>query len=376
MKGLFSIGDLPLRRIGRSKRISSWDKTGANHDWIPFEPRERKILAEVSGAGCIRHIWFTINHRDRLYLRKMVLRAWWDGENTPSIETPVGDFFCIGHGIAKSFQNAVFNTVTSVNNESCLGGGVALNCYFPMPFEIGMRIEIENESDERCDSFYYYVDYEELDHLEEGMLRFHAQYRQEMPTKVEGGTIASRGENYWMYMEKKNLTGRENYVILEAKGTGHYVGCNLSIHNIDPTVHIKRFGDEELKVPELTWWGEGDDMFFIDGESWPPSLHGTGSEDYFTQAWGMHDHAYLYAGVSIYEHDPRFPERHATTCYRLHLLDPVIFQKSILFSIEHGHANLQQNDYSSVAYWYQTEPHAAFPILPPAEERIPRFAKL
>ncbi|MEO0248016.1 MAG: DUF2961 domain-containing protein, partial [candidate division WOR-3 bacterium] len=123
---------------------------------------------------------------------------------------------------------------------------------------------------------------------------------------------------------------------------------------------------------EFTWWGEGDDMIFIDGEKWPPSLHGTGSEDYFCHAWGMHDRAYPYAGASIYEHDPAFPDRHQCSSYRFHIEDPVIFHQSIRVTIEHGHANLQENDYSSVAYWYQTEPHKPFPVLPPVQERLPR----
>lgn len=369
------VGDLVFRRSGKSKRVSSWDTTGGNHDWISFEPHETKSLAKVSGAGCIRHIWFTINHRDKLYLRNMVLRAWWDEEQTPSIEVPVGDFFCLGHGIAKSFQNAVFNTVTHDDNESNLGGGIALNCYFAMPFANGMRIEIENQSEEKCDSFYYYVDYDELPSIDENVLRFHAQYRQEYPTTVPGGTLASKGEHYWDHMKDPNLSDKENYLILEAAGAGHFVGCNLSVENIDPMLPKKKFGELEYRVPELTWWGEGDDMIFIDDDTWPPSMHGTGSEDYLTQAWGMHDRTYLYAGTSIHEHDKKYPDRKALTSYRMHILDPIVFQKTIRISIEHGHANLQQNDYSSVAYWYQTEPHAPFPTLPKPKDRIPRFAK-
>lgn len=366
---------LSKKRIGKSKRISSWDKTGGNDDWIRFEPHESKLLAETNGAGIIRHVWFTISHRDRAYLRKMVLRAWWDGETNPSIETPVGDFFCLGHGIAKSFDSAIFNCVTHDDNEGNLGGGVALNCYFAMPFSNGFRIEIENESDEVCDSFYYYIDYDELPELEPETLRFHAQYRQEYPTKVEGGTLASKGEHYWDHMKVPNIGGDGNYLILEATGSGHYVGCNLSVENFDPMLPKKKFGDSELFVPEFTWWGEGDDMFFVDDDSWPPSLHGTGSEDYLTQAWGMHNRAYHYAGVSVHEYEKHHPGRRALTSYRLHIQDPVLFEKRLKFSIEHGHANLQENDYSSVAYWYQTEPHSEFPSLPKAEHRVPRFAR-
>jgi hypothetical protein len=258
--------------------------------------------------------------------------------------------------------------------EGNVGGGTALNCYFPMPYSGGFRIEMENQSGEPCDSFYYYVDYDEMDSWDEP-LRFHAQYRQEYPTTVEGGTLISKGEHYWDHMADPNPSADGNYVILEAVGEGHFVGVTLSVENLDPMYPEKSFGANKIRVPELTWWGEGDDMFFIDDDTWPPSLHGTGSEDYLTQAWGMHDQACLYGGTTIHEHDPKRPNRRAVTSYRLHIPDPVIFRKRLHFSIEHGHANLQENDYSSVAYWYQTEPHAPFPSLPSAADRVPRSAR-
>lgn len=368
-----SLASLVKQRKGRTKRVSSWDRTGGNHDWVPFDPREAKTLAEVSGAGVIRHIWFTINHRDRMYLRRMVLRAYWDGNSHPSIESPVGDFFCLGHGINNSFENAAFNAVSHQNSHGELGGGVALNCYFQMPFANGMRIEIENESEEKCDSFYYYIDYDELPFLDEHTLRFHAHYRQEFPTVVKGGTLISHGEHYWDHMADANIGGEDNYLILETEGSGHYVGCTLSVENIDPHIPKKRFGITEVRVPELTWWGEGDDMIWIDDDTWPPSLHGTGSEDYLTHAWGMHDERCLYGGTTIHEFNPKFPDRRVCTSYRLHILDAVLFQKKIKVTIEHGHANLQQNNYSSVAYWYQNPGCKPFPPLPKAEERLPLF---
>lgn len=370
-----SLSDLIFSRVGKTKRISSWDRTGGNRDWIHFEPRETKRIAAVTGCGIVRHIWFTINHRDPLYLRKMVLRAYWDGEKNPSIESPIGDFFCLGHGLNASFQCAAFNTVAHESLEYKLGGGVALNCYFPMPYSDGMQFEVENESDDICDSFYYYIDYDEIKNFTSDTLRFHAYYRQEYPTVVDSGPLASRGEHYWDQMDVPNLTDEKNYLILDAEGSGHFVGCNVSVDNRDPMFPVKKFGEQELRTPELTWWGEGDDMFMIDDDTWPPSLHGTGSEDYFTQAWGMHNKSYLYAGVSIHEFHPNHPNRRALTSYRLHILDPILFSKRIKFSIEHGHANLQQNDYSSVAYWYQTEPHKKFPPLALSEARLPRFER-
>lgn len=368
-----SLSDLMLPRTGRSRRVSSWDKSGGNRDWVRFEPGECKVLAEVGGAGVIRHIWFTINHRDKMYLRKMTLKVYWDGSEHASVLSPIGDFFCLGHGINASFENAAFNAVSHEDLHGEVGGGVALNCYFQMPFANGMRMEVENESDELCDSFYYYVDYDELPSLGHDVLRFHAHYRQEFPTLVEGGTLASKGEHYWDKMDVPNIGGEGNYVILQTEGAGHYVGCVLSVENIDPMLPRKKFGDLELPVPELTWWGEGDDMIFIDDDTWPPSLHGTGSEDYLTHAWGMHEKGYLYGGTTIHEHSQKHPDRKACTSYRLHILDPIVFQKRIKVTIEHGHANLQQNNYSSVAYWYQAPLAAPFPELPNAESRVPLF---
>jgi hypothetical protein len=366
--GLWS--DLLFAREGSTHRVSSADPTGGNRDFWTLRPGETATLAEVQGSGIVRHLWFTVSHPDPFYLRKMVLRAYWDGEEEPSVEVPLGDFFGLGHGIARSFQSLPLNTVTHRDNESCVGGGVALNSYFPMPFRERMRLTLHNESEEPANSVYFYVDYDLLPRLPDSVLLFHAQYRQEFPTEVPGGSLAERGERYWEHMGDANMTGEGNYVILEARGEGHYVGCVLSVENIDPALVRKRVGDREGDVLELTWWGEGDDMIFIDEES-TPRLQGTGSEDYFTQAWGMHDRAYLFAGTSIPEMDPRFPHRRVCSQYRFHLLDPVIFHRSIRVTIEHGHANLQRNRYSSVAYWYQGEPHQAFPALPPAPERLP-----
>jgi hypothetical protein len=364
------LASLILPRQGRTRRFSSWDRTGGNADWWSLAPGESKVIAEARGAGVVRHLWFTLNHKDPCYLRKTLIRAWWDDEPHPSIEAPLGDFFCLGHGIVRSFQNAAFNAVCHQDLEGGLGGGVALNCYFQMPYAVSMRFEIENQSSQPCDNLYFYVDYDEL----AGSIssrRFHAQYRQEYPAAVAGGTLISRGEHYWDHMKEPNLSGEENYVILEAHGAGHYVGCCLSVENKDPMFPM---GPDGKRRPELTWWGEGDDMIFIDGDTWPPSLHGTGSEDYLTQAWGMHDKAFLYAGASIFEDDPRHEGRHALTSYRLHVADPVVFHDRIRVTIEHGHANLQQNDYSSVAYWYQAEPHRDYPGLPGPDDRIPGFA--
>jgi hypothetical protein len=366
-----ALSSLVYRRKARTRRASSWQTTGGNRDRWTIPPGETRTLADIPGSGCIRHIWITVGTKDKMYLRNMELRAYWNGEKDPSILSPLGDFFCLGHGIARSFASLPFACVTEEANEGEFGGGIAMNCYFAMPFRNGAKIEIVNRGDVEATYFYFYIDYEECEVPEDALL-FHAHYRQETPTRSDKGDLSAKGENYWDHMDEPNLDNKGNYVFLDAKGAGHFVGCNISVHNIDPMVSKKKVGAKEVDVFDLTWWGEGDDMFFIDGEGWPPSLHGTGSEDYFSQAWGMHDKAFPYSGTSIYENDPKHPGRHMCTSYRFHIEDPIHFEKSLHASIEHGHANLQENDYSSVAYWYQTQRTAPLPELPAAPDRLPR----
>jgi len=173
----------------------------------------------------------------------------------------------------------------------------------------------------------------------------HAQWRRENPCDGWGPEIQVNSPESAV----ANLNGRGNYTILEAEGRGHYIGCNLS---------VTHFQD--------SWWGEGDDMIFIDGEGWPPSLHGTGSEDYFGHAWGMQRNAYPMSGSVLYEGDmPGYQ-----VSYRFHLVDPVHFSRSIRVTMEHGHANQLSDDWASTAYWYQTLPSKQFSI-PPVAERLP-----
>jgi hypothetical protein len=146
-----------------------------------------------------------------------------------------------------------------------------------------------------------------------------------------------------------DLTGDHNYVILETTGAGHYVGCNLSVFH--------RQG---------SWWGEGNDMIFVDDDQWPPSLHGTGTEDYFNHAWGMQKNAYPYHGAIIHESDvPGY-----SVNYRFHVGDPIRFNERIRVSIEHGHANHLSDDWASTAYWYQTLPSPQATILA-LDQRLP-----
>jgi hypothetical protein len=333
----------------RSRRSSSYDVQGNNNDWWTFNPGDKKEILKIDTPGCVKHIWMTVGNGGINVLRRAVIRAWWDGEDEPSIEVPLGDFFGIGHAVHKNF--------TSLPLQFSPQDGRAMNCWFPMPFNAA-RIEIESEALETF-NLYFYVDYEEYDspHPAE-TARFHAQWRREENTNG-WATERITPQNIWdVWSQHPNTSGDDNYVILEAEGNGIYVGCNL---NVDVT---KRQAND--------WYGEGDDMIFIDGEPWPPSLHGTGTEDYFNTAFcPTTEFSAPYHGVTLYSGNSNWPWKGKNSTYRFHIEDPIRFKKSIRVTIEHGHANKLSNDYSSTAYWYQVEPHLKFPALLPVEERLP-----
>jgi hypothetical protein len=338
-----------------SQRISSYDRTGANDDgnWKDkIKPNETRAIAEVEGPGIIKHIWITIASNEMQHLKKIVMRIYWDGEETPSVEAPIGDFF--GLGLGKYFlYDSKFLSV---------GSERALNTSFEMPFKKSAKITITNEGEQEIDAFYYNIDWEKHKSLPENTAYFHAQYRQETPT--EGWTTDWKLNSDEKINTKQNKTGDENYVILEAKGKGHFIGVTHSI--------IQNQGD---------WWGEGDEMIYIDGSK-TPQIHGTGAEDYYLGAW-----CYGGCGISPFGHaQPTFDyseygnprnggdDRGAQwTVYRYHSESPIVFNESIKMTIEHGHANHRSDNYYTVAYWYQMEPHAPFPALPQVEDRIPNL---
>ena len=328
-----SLRDLARLRDYKALRSSSWDQTGGNKDYWIIEPGQTRVLADIAGPGCVTHLWTTISCGERDYLRKLVLRMYWDGEDRPSVECPVGDFFGLGHAATTYFSSAALSMMDR-----------AFNCFFPMPFANGARIEVTSECETKDTVYYFYVDYESYDSAPEDMGRFHAQWRREQCVAEE-------------LPEGQNIGGETNYVILEAKGRGHYVGCHLDI---------------DAQTPG--WWGEGDDMFFIDGEQWPPSLHGTGTEDYFCGAWNYNRLKEVFCTPYYGYHfktNADYTGKHSQ--YRYHIQDPIPFRESLLFSIEHGHANNMAHDYSSTAYWYQTEPHWHCVELLPVEQRLPRL---
>ncbi|HKS83679.1 MAG TPA: glycoside hydrolase family 172 protein [Candidatus Acidoferrales bacterium] len=313
------------------KRISSYDRTGGNEDYRRLPAGETMTLLDEAGPGEISHIWMTIASGEHYHLKKLVLRMNWDGEATPSVEAPVGDFFGLGLGDYFLYQSIPLS----------VGGDKALNCFFPMPFQKHARITLTNEGREAVGALYWNIDMRAYSApLPVDTLYFHAQYRQATP-------------NVAIVDAKTNLDGKHNYVWMEATGRGHFVGVTMSVLE-----------------NEDGWWGEGDDMFFVDGERLP-SINGTGSEDYFLGAWDFGGKAFSYGlfGAPVVG-----AERQGArwSVYRFHLDSPIPFTKSLRATIEHGTANDRGDNFYSVAYWYQTEPHAAFPPLPPVEERLPR----
>jgi len=341
MSGLLS--DLTKPHDYVLKRISSWDRTGGNADARSVKAGETFTVLEESGPGVITHIWFTIASPESAHLKKLVLRMYWDGESTPSVETPIGDFFGLGLGEYFTYQSLPL-AVSSVK---------ALNSYFPMPFQKSARITVANEGKEPVDALYFNLDCRKYRNpLPADTLYFHAQYRQATPN--HGWTNQWQNNGTPGVGDKPNLAGEDNYVWMEATGRGHFVGVTMSVlQNQD------------------CWWGEGDDMFFIDGEKLP-SINGTGSEDYFLGAWdfGGEPFSSLLTGAPVV--GPEVAGGRSSV-YRFHLDSPIPFTKSIRASIEHGHANHRSDNYFSVAYWYQTEPHAPFPPLPPVDERLPKL---
>jgi hypothetical protein len=365
-------------RDGRSARASSWDPSGRNQDnWI-IPPGETIVLADLEGPGCITHIWMTQFCRrvlgpgllnpervgqtvpvleihnalglsweapDPDYYRKVLIKIYWDDLEHPSVLVPLGDFFCIGHSMPGPCASIPFTVSSKPEERYTFGGTAALNCYLQMPFNKRARIEVENQNDVPYGQ-YFYIDYELYrESLGDDIVYLHAQWRRENPC---GGWAPDLQTNS-PEVNIANLDGNDNYVVLEAEGRGHYIGCNLSVTHF-----------------QGSWWGEGDDMIFIDGEIWPPSLHGTGTEDYFGHAWGMQNVAFPMNGSIIHESMvPGYP-----VSYRFHLVDPVRFERSIRVTIEHGHANHLSDDWASTAYWYQTLPSRPFSILP-VQGRLP-----
>jgi len=310
------------------------------------EPGETRTLADIQGPGEIRHIWITLPDETDAgsnVLRDVVLRMYWDGEDDPSVEVPIGDFFCNGHGTRCTIDSGPIAVVPD--------GG--FNCYFPMPFRDRATITIESTHPGTIPCFFYQVDYAEGVDVSNATAYFHAQWRRENPT--------TKGEDYTV------LGGVE--------GSGNYVGTYLA-----------------LTALEKEWWGEGEMKFYFDGDDEYPTICGTGTEDYVGGAWGFNDpskhdevgfpepetYSTRYLGYPFFDAGDSGqgrPPRHGM--YRWHVPDPIRFDEELrvtLQQIGHDGRDLfeRSDDIASVAYWYQQEPHAPFPALPDRAERKPR----
>ncbi|MCX8155371.1 MAG: DUF2961 domain-containing protein [Verrucomicrobiae bacterium] len=363
------LDDLIQLQPGRSRRATSTMRAGpdgkydpqappradkderSNFDNFRVPPGATQVVMNVKGPGVITHIWFTFlgpepqawapqgsaNHQE------MLLRIYWDGHPRPAVEAPVGDFFANAFGERRE----VISLPVVVEDAD------SYNCFWRMPFRKSARIEIVNESEKPISLLYYNIDWIELDRLPANTPYFYAQYRQEYPA-----------------------TSGQDYVVLETRGRGHYVGTVLSVRTRSPA-----------------WFGEGDEKIWIDGET-APSIWGTGTEDYFLSAWGLKTTSTPFFGVPYFDQWGIVGGH--TSAYRWHLADPIVFQKGIKVAFEHygwispdenpdyksTSWNEREDDISSVAFWYQTgtptfaarAPHARERRLP-SLERITVFAR-
>jgi hypothetical protein len=320
----------------KSLKQSSFDRTGGNRDSWNIAAGGVQEVFNAQGPGIISHIWFTIAARGGDHLKEIVLRGYWDGNTKPSVEAPIGDFFGLN-----------LNTYFNYQSEYLMcSPGRSLNCYFAMPYRRSARFTVTNEGKQEIPSFYSNIDYMTVPALPDDSLYFHAQYRQAQPCVP----VTYQGQ-------KLNPEGLQNYVYMESRGRGHLMGVTLGVlQNANG------------------WWGEGDEMIFIDNDS-KPAIIGTGSEDYFLGSWdfGGRDGAIPFAhsmyGAPLIVNAERTGGRYC--CYRWHGDNPVTFERSVKYTMEHGHANDRGDNFFSVAYWYQETPFTDFPAMSPVESRIP-----
>ena len=305
----------------------------SNADAFHIDPGETVVLADLDGPGEIQHIWFTIGAYERRYPRTMVFRIYWDSSDTPSVESPLGDFFAAGHGMRANVSTLPIEATSY---------GRALNCYWKMPFRTKARLTMTNEGAEAITSCYFYIDWAKLDALPAETLYFHARYNQEWP-----------------------VVPFTPYILLDVEGDGQYVGSVISLH-----------------CSVGSWFGESDDHFYVDGEE-EPSLVGTGFEDYFSDAWNLRLFSNLNAGITIREWNG---EDARISGYKWHIQDPVMFRSSLKVDVERrsyvavtdpktgqvagGDFKYRADFCSSVAFWYQRTVASPWKPFPKLRERL------
>jgi hypothetical protein len=347
------LDDLFLLKNTQTSRISSFNSSGANRDFTTVKPGETLTIAAIEGAGIIRRFYLAPFGADRMRYRKLVLRMYWDGAEKPCIEVPLGDFFGSGLGILRYFEAGPIRVNSGVDGIDFDG----MVSYLPMPFKQGARITIENDGGVENLRLWFQVDYEAMapEQLPANAGRLHASWHREALTQIDEGTVrnSSMGSD-----DISNTSGDGNFTLLETSGQGTFVGFFLTVDNIAGG-----------------WWGEGDDMIFVDGARWPPTYAGTGTEEIFN-AGCCPDVEFTRSDSGFYVIENRGNRWGGKNqLYRFYLNDPVHFQKSIRASIEHGHANGFENDYSATAFWYQKDDHSSFPAMPPANDRLPAWSQ-
>src|SRR3954471_5184820 len=320
----------------RSLKQSSYDVTGGNSDRWPIAAGAMREVFSAEGPGVITHMWFTIAARSGDHLKELVLRGYWDGNSKPSVEAPIGDFFGL---------NLASYVIYESQYLAC-SPGKSLNSYFAMPYKGRARFTVTNEGTQDVGAFYSNIDYLRVPRLPDDAVYFHAQYRQAAPCVPVTGPDS-----------KLNPDGRQNYVYMETRGRGHLMGVTLGVlQNANG------------------WWGEGDDMIFVDDES-KPVIVGTGTEDYFLGSWnfggreGAVPFSHAMYGAPIIVNPERVGGRYC--CYRWHGDNPVTFDRYLKHTMEHGHANDRGDNFFSTAYWYQSTVYTDFPTFPSVEARIP-----
>lgn len=354
---LAQLEELAKPKAGSSRRESSTFREGrngqydsrafpkgdlqekSNFDNFRVAPGKTHTLMDVKGPGEITHLWMTFLGPEKQGWAKegsathqeMLLRIYWDGNPKPAVEAPVGDFFANGFGV----RDEVISLPVVVEDAD------SYNCFWRMPFRKSARIEIVNQGSKPINLLYYNIDWIKRDSLPADTPYFYAQYRQEYP--VQKG---------------------KDYVVLDTKGKGHYVGTVLSVRSRSPS-----------------WFGEGDEKIYLDGED-RPSIWGTGTEDYFLSAWGLKKVSTPYFGTPHFDGWGLVGGR--TSAYRWHVNDPIVFQKGIRITLEHFgwispdenpenrsmSWNEREDDFSSVAFWYQAG-ISTFSERAPAERRLP-----
>jgi hypothetical protein len=280
-----------------------------------IKPGESVQLCDVEGPGTIRHIWIT-TRGNPLNLRSCVIRAWWEGQEHPSIECPLGDFMGFAHGKVMPYDSAAHS----------VGEKAGMNIWLPMPFVKRVRFTFTNEG-EKDIPLYYQIDYTIGDKHPEDVGRLHVLFARENTTT-----------------EKKDFE-----LLPQRKNKGRFIGSVIGIRNLHEQ-----------------WWGEGEIKVYMDGDTDFPTICGTGSEDYVGLSWGIQQTPFLYNGCSL-------NEKNYVSMYRWHLPDPIAWRQQCRITIQQiaykGGLRETQDDWSCATFWYEPAPSAALPPMPDIKAR-------